>query len=152
MRPGAPVGFGLLGEVPWIGLPGNPVSTMVTFELFVRPAIRKLAGRRLPFRRAVRVRLAEPIKVSPTLQHFLRAVVTPALPLPEARLTGPQGSGILTSMVKANALLVIPEGQTELLRRRRTRRHPPRRSRAPGGARLLTRRATAGRNFGPEGA
>ena len=40
------MGFGLLGDVPWIGLPGNPVSTMVTFELFVRPAIRKLAGRR----------------------------------------------------------------------------------------------------------
>ena len=114
MRPGAPVGFGLLGEVPWIGLPGNPVSTMVTFELFVRPAIRKLAGRRLPFRRAVTVRMAEPIKVSPTLQHFLRAVATPAVPLPEVRPTGPQGSGILTSMVKANALLVIPEGHTDV--------------------------------------
>ena len=48
MRPGAPVGFGLLGDVPWIGLPGNPVSTMVTFELFVRPAIRKMCGHALP--------------------------------------------------------------------------------------------------------
>src|SRR6266513_310612 len=47
MRPGAPVGFGLLGETPWIGLPGNPVSAMVTFELFVRPAIRRLLGHRL---------------------------------------------------------------------------------------------------------
>jgi molybdopterin molybdotransferase len=115
MRPGAPVGFGLLGQVPWVGLPGNPVSTMVTFELFVRPAIRTLAGRRLPFRRAVTVRVMEPLKGSPTLQHFLRAVVTPGLPLPEARLTGPQGSGILTSMVKANALLVIPEGHQDVL-------------------------------------
>ena len=52
MRPGAPVGFGLLGGMPWIGLPGNPVSTMVTFELFVRPAIRKMMGHALPFRRA----------------------------------------------------------------------------------------------------
>ena len=60
MRPGAPVGFGLLGGIPWIGLPGNPVSTMVTFELFVRPAIRKMCGHALPFRRAVPVRLAEP--------------------------------------------------------------------------------------------
>lgn len=111
MRPGAPVGFGLLGEVPWIGLPGNPVSTMVTFELFVRPAIRKLAGRRLPFRRSVLVRVAEPITLGPRLQHFLRAVVTPGDGLPEARLTGPQGSGILSSMLRANALLVIPEGQ-----------------------------------------
>lgn len=113
MRPGAPVGFGLLGDVPWIGLPGNPVSTMVTFELFVRPAIRALAGRRLPFRRSVPVRVAEPVKLGPRLQHFLRAVVTPTGSMPEVRLTGPQGSGILTSMVKANALLIIPEGQFE---------------------------------------
>jgi len=114
MRPGAPVGFGMLGPVPWIGLPGNPVSTMVTFELFVRPAIRFLSGRAAPFRRPVEVRLAEPIRVGPTLQHFLRAIVTEpraGMELPEARLTGPQGSGILTSMVRANALLVIPEGQ-----------------------------------------
>jgi molybdopterin molybdotransferase len=113
MRPGAPVGFGLLGAVPWIGLPGNPVSTMVTFELFVRPAIRAMAGRRLPFRRSVAVRVAEPVKLIPKLQHFLRAVTAPGTDLPEVRLTGPQGSGILTSMVRANALLIIPEGQFE---------------------------------------
>jgi molybdopterin molybdotransferase len=113
MRPGAPVGFGLLGGIPWIGLPGNPVSTMVTFELFVRPAIRKMCGRTLPFRRSVPARLAEPISLRPKLQHFLRAVVTEGSDGPEARLTGPQGSGILTSMILANALLVIPEGQFE---------------------------------------
>ena len=111
MRPGAPVGFGLLGGIPWIGLPGNPVSTMVTFELFVRPAIRKMCGHALPFRRSVPVRLAEPISVKPKLQHFLRAIVREGPDGPEARLTGPQGSGILTSMVLANSLLVIPEGQ-----------------------------------------
>lgn len=111
MRPGAPVGFGVLGEIPWIGLPGNPVSTMVTFELFVRPAIRKMAGHPLPFRRSVPVRVAEPIGVKPRLQHFLRGIVSEGPGGPEARLTGPQGSGILTSMVLANALLVIPEGQ-----------------------------------------
>jgi molybdopterin molybdotransferase len=113
MRPGAPVGFGLLGGIPWIGLPGNPVSTMVTFELFVRPAIRKMCGHPLPFRRAVSVRLAEPVSVRPKLQHFLRAIVAETPGGPEARLTGPQGSGILTSMVLANALLVLPEGQFE---------------------------------------
>ena len=113
MRPGAPVGFGLLQGVPWIGLPGNPVSTMVTFELFVRPAIRKMAGHPLPFRRTVTVRAAEPIRLKPRLQHFLRAVVTEGPGGPEARLTGPQGSGILTSMILANALLIIPEGQFE---------------------------------------
>jgi molybdopterin molybdotransferase len=113
MRPGAPVGFGLLGELPWIGLPGNPVSTMVTFELFVRPAIRKMMGHTLNFRRTITVRVDEPISLRPKLQHFLRAVVSEGTAGPEARLTGPQGSGILTSMVRANALLVIPEGQFE---------------------------------------
>jgi molybdopterin molybdotransferase len=113
MRPGAPVGFGLLRHIPWIGLPGNPVSTMVTFELFVRPAIRKMAGYHLPFRRSLPVRVGERIILGPRLQHFLRAVVTETPNGPEARLTGPQGSGILTSMVQANALLVVPEGQHE---------------------------------------
>jgi molybdopterin molybdotransferase len=111
MRPGAPVGFGLLGGIPWIGLPGNPVSTMVTFELFVRPAIRRMAGHQLPFRQAVVARAAERISLRPKLQHFLRAVVSGPEGERTARLTGPQGSGILTSMVRANALLVIPEGQ-----------------------------------------
>ncbi len=104
MRPGAPVGFGMLNGIPWIGLPGNPVSTMVTFELFVRPAIRRLQGHELPFRRTVAVVVQEPITLGPKLRHYLRAVVVGA----EARLTGPQGSGILTSMARANALLIVP--------------------------------------------
>src|SRR5437667_7433772 len=112
MRPGAPLGFGLFADGrPWIGLPGNPVSTMVTFELFVRPALRRLLGHPLPFRRTVPVVALEPITLGPKLRHFLRAVVAPrddagAL---GARLTGPQGSGILTSMARANALLIVPE-------------------------------------------
>ena len=113
MRPGAPVVFGMWNEVPWIGLPGNPVSTMVTFELLVRPAIRKMSGHALPFRRAVPVRLAEPVSVKPRLQHFLRGVVTDGPDGPTARLTGPQGSGILTSMLLANSLLILPEGQLD---------------------------------------
>jgi molybdopterin molybdotransferase len=111
MRPGAPVGFGLLGEVPWVGLPGNPVSTMVTYELFVHPAIRRMMGHERVFRRSVPIRMAEPITLRPKLQHFLRGIVADGANGPEARLTGPQGSGILTSMVLANALLIIPEGQ-----------------------------------------
>src|SRR5204862_6364518 len=114
MRPGAPVGFGLLGETPWIGLPGNPVSAMVTFELFVRPAIRRMLGHPLPFRRTVPVCVGEPIKLGPKLRHFLRAVVVPEGSVGgggklTARLTGPQGSGILTSMARANALLIVPQ-------------------------------------------
>jgi molybdopterin molybdotransferase len=108
MRPGAPVGYGLLKGTPWLGLPGNPVSTLVTFELFARPALRKMQGHRLLFRRCVPVRLAEPVAIAASLTHFLRAVVTLTADGYSARLTGPQGSGLLTSMAKANALLVIP--------------------------------------------
>ncbi len=110
MRPGAPLGFGSLHGKPWIGLPGNPVSTMVTFELFVRPAIRRLAGHALPFRRTVPVVGQEAITLGPKLRHYLRAIVQPGASGNSlgARLTGPQGSGILTSMARANALLIIP--------------------------------------------
>jgi molybdopterin molybdotransferase len=110
IRPGGPLGFGLLGGTPWIGLPGNPVSTMVTFELFVRPAIRRLLGHARPFRRTVPVVLEEAVTLGLRLRHYLRVVVTPR---PDgtlgARLTGPQGSGILTSMARADALLIVPE-------------------------------------------
>jgi molybdopterin molybdotransferase len=120
MRPGAPIGFGILNRspdrdglsrgIPWIGLPGNPVSTMVTFELFVRPALRRMLGYERLHRRPVRVVLEESVTIGVRLTHFLRAVVT-ARPdgTLSARLTGPQGSGILTSMSLANALLVVPE-------------------------------------------
>jgi len=109
MRPGAPLGFGWLGKMPWIGLPGNPVSTMVTFELFVRPVLRRMLGHTRLFRRPLPVTLEEPVKIGAALTHFLRAVVSvQADGTLRARLTGPQGSGILTSMSVANALLVIP--------------------------------------------
>ena len=112
MRPGAPIGFGRLRGMPWIGLPGNPVSTMVTFELFVRPAIRRMLGHARLHRRPLPVVLEAPVSIGARLTHFLRAIVSVA---PDgrltARLTGPQGSGILTSMARANALLVVPEDQ-----------------------------------------
>jgi molybdopterin molybdotransferase len=114
MRPGAPVGFGIVGAVPWIGLPGNPVSTMVTFELFVRPAIRKMLGHTLLFRRVVPVTVGEPVRLGPRLRHYLRAIVRTDNGRLVARLTGPQGSGILTSMALANALLIVPEEQAEV--------------------------------------
>jgi len=110
MRPGAPVGFGMLGGSPWIGLPGNPVSTMVTFELFVRPLLRRLQGHERVFRQPVDVVLEEPVSIAVKLTHFMRVMVQPR---PDgrlgARLTGPQGSGILSSMARANALLIVPE-------------------------------------------
>ena len=110
MRPGAPLGFGILGGMPWIGLPGNPVSAMVTFELFVRPVVRRMLGHTRLFRRPVAVILEEPVNIGARLTHFLRCVVTTRDDgVVTARLTGPQGSGILTSMSRANALLVVPE-------------------------------------------
>jgi molybdopterin biosynthesis enzyme len=87
------------------------VSAMVTFELFVRPAIRRMLGHPLPFRRTRRVLVDGEITLGPPLRHYLRAVVRaePADGLRRACLTGPQGSGILTSMARANALLIVPE-------------------------------------------
>jgi molybdopterin molybdotransferase len=110
MRPGAPLGFGVLGQMPWIGLPGNPVSAMVTFELFVRPVVRRMLGHTRLFRRPIPVVLEERVSIGARLTHFLRAIVTTRDDgMVTARLTGPQGSGILTSMSRANALLVVPE-------------------------------------------
>ena len=110
MRPGAPLGFGLINGMPWIGLPGNPVSTMVTFELFVRPVIRRMLGHTRLFARPIPVVLEEKVSIGAKLTHFLRAIVTTADDgTATVRLTGPQGSGILTSMARANALLIVPE-------------------------------------------
>jgi molybdopterin molybdotransferase len=110
MRPGAPLAFGMLNDVPWIGLSGNPVSAMVSFEVFVRPALRKMQGHGALFRRTVTVTVEEEVKIAARLTHFLRAIVTRNQDgTLLARLTGLQSSGILTSMVKANALLIVPE-------------------------------------------
>ena len=110
MRPGAPLAFGVLNDVPWLGLSGNPVSAMVSFELFVRPALRKMQGHTNLFRRTLTVTLEEEVKITAKLTHFLRAHVTRKDDgTLTARLTGLQSSGALTSMVKANALLIVPE-------------------------------------------
>ena len=109
MRPGAPLGFGTLFGVPWLGLPGNPVSALVTFELFARPLIRALGGHRRPHRRAIDVVTAERIELKAPLTHLLRVTLERrAGAVPGARLTGSQSSGILTSMARADALLIVP--------------------------------------------
>jgi len=119
MRPGGPLAAGALPSadvhVPWLGLPGNPVSTVVTFELFARPLLRRLSGDARPFRRAVRVTLREPVQAPAPLTHFLRVVLeSDAAGGLAARLTGPQGSGLLTSAARADALLIVPEGVTAI--------------------------------------
>jgi molybdopterin molybdotransferase len=110
MRPGAPLAFGMLKDIPWLGVSGNPVSAMVSFELFVRPALRKMQGHAALFRRTVTVTLEEEVKIGAKLTHFLRAIVRRTNDgTLVARLTGQQSSGMLTSMAKANALLIVPE-------------------------------------------
>ncbi|MGD8698894.1 MAG: molybdopterin molybdotransferase MoeA [Gemmatimonadales bacterium] len=109
MRPGSPFTFGMLDSMPVFALPGNPVSAMVTFELLVRPALRKMMGLKIYDRPSRRVRLAEPVATRGRRTHFYRATLEPT----EsggwlARLTGPQGSGILTSMSRADALIEVP--------------------------------------------
>ena len=114
MRPGSPVVFGTVGKfggTPWIGLPGNPVSTLVTFELFVRPTMRKMMGHRLLFRDTTQVSVKEPIQLGPKLTHFLRVKLERTERGVTAALTGGQGSGILSSMLHADGLLIIPPNQ-----------------------------------------
>jgi molybdopterin molybdotransferase len=111
MRPGKPVAFGAYRGIPFIGLPGNPVSAFVGFEVFVRPTIGRLSGSFGGDRPAIRVRCEEQID-SDGRESYLRANVSED---PEhggytARLTGHQGSGNLHSLVQANALLIIPAG------------------------------------------
>jgi molybdopterin molybdotransferase len=111
IRPGSPLTFGLLGDRPFWGLPGNPVSAMVTFEVFLRPALRRMAGHRDVETLRITARARKAISSSKDLTHFYRVTLrTGHGELPEAELTGPQGSGILTSMTVADGLLVIPEG------------------------------------------
>jgi molybdopterin molybdotransferase len=109
MRPGKPVAFGEYKKTPFIGLPGNPVSAYVGFEVFVRGALGRLSGSSVAVRPTVRVRCAEQID-SDGRESYLRAHVREENGSLVARLTGHQGSGNLHSLVQANALLIIPAG------------------------------------------
>jgi molybdopterin molybdotransferase len=113
VRPGKPLAVGRYRGIPLIGLPGNPVSAFVGFELFVRPAIDCLAGRKAGLRRKVLARLAEPI-TSDGRESYLRATVEEQHGTYSLVLTGHQGSGNLLSLVQANALLVLPAGVKSL--------------------------------------
>ena len=110
IRPGRPLAFGELhgpgGAVPIFGLPGNPVSSLLTFELFVRPALLRLAGHARLRRPRAEARLLEPIDTPPGLRFFARGIHDAGNGT--VRTTGPQGSGILRSMSLANCLIDIP--------------------------------------------
>lgn len=109
MKPGAPLAFGVIQGKPAFGLPGNPVSAMVSFEQFVRPALFMAAGRNEIYRPVIQAILEEEIKKHPGKQHFMRAVVTIRDGEYRVRTTGDQDSHILLSLVKANALMILPE-------------------------------------------
>ncbi len=113
MRPGKPLAFGTFPSgdrrVPHIGFPGNPVSSMISFELFARPAIFKMMGRSGWERPTLRAVVEDRIVNRDGRRIFARAVVREREGRYYASLTGPQGSGILTSMVVANALAIVPE-------------------------------------------
>ncbi len=114
MKPGKPMAFGTLQGRPVFGLPGNPVSTMVSFELFVRPSLLKMQGRKRLFRPKVEARLLHPMRKSPERRHYVRAVAARREEEWTVQAIEAQGSNILHSMVRANALVVFPEFETEL--------------------------------------
>lgn len=114
LRPGKPLVFASIGGVPLIGLPGNPVSTLVGFELFVRPAILKLQGRTDLERPRLKAITEEPLQNPPHLEQYFRGIARRDGGRILVRLTGDQGSHVLRSMADANCLLVVPRGTTEV--------------------------------------
>jgi len=109
MQPGRPLAAGSIGRAHFFGLPGNPVASMLTFHLFVRPALWKLAGRRELFAQPFHATAAEPLSKKIGRREFKRGILSWAQDHWDVRTTGPQGSGILTSMTTANCFIVIEE-------------------------------------------
>ena len=112
MRPGKPVAFGHIGAVPLLGLPGNPVSAAVTFELFGRPVIRKMLGHTRLQWPVIEVIVEDGVSEQVQRRHYVRAHVTWGDGHYIAHTTGNQGSNIMTSLLKANAFIIVPEGGT----------------------------------------
>ncbi len=109
IRPGQPLAFGKIQGKLAFGLPGNPVSSMVTFEQLVRPAMLKMGGHRSYGRPVVQAAFQEKFSKRTDRRHFLRGILSRENNVLTVRTTGDQGSGILTSMVKANGLIDVPE-------------------------------------------
>jgi molybdopterin molybdotransferase len=117
MKPGKPIAFGVMkkveggkkGKVPHLGLPGNPVSSMITFEQFARPAILKMMGKKILAKPVIRAIIEDDVVNTDGRRLFARVNVTKRGGQYYASVPGPQGSGILTSMARANGLAVIPE-------------------------------------------
>ena len=109
LKPGKPLAFGVIKGRPAFGLPGNPVSSMVAFEQFVRPALLKMAGRQDVFRAVITARLTKDIKIKAGRMTFLRAELTMDGGGYQAAPLDGQGSGVISTMVRANAYIIVPE-------------------------------------------
>ncbi len=109
MKPGKPLAFGVIQDVPLLGLPGNPVSSTISFELFGRPALLKMLGKRKWRKPVIDAILVDPIKRKDSRRHFMRVWLEERDGQTYAHLTGDQGSGILLSMVQSQGLAIIPE-------------------------------------------
>ena len=112
IKPGGPIAFGVAGKTAVFSLPGNPVSSLVTFEVFVRPAIRKMTGHRDPVKPAVKAALAEPVKKKPGKTQFFRVTIESGEEGYVARTSGDQNSGILRTLVLADGIAVLPAERT----------------------------------------
>jgi molybdopterin molybdotransferase len=113
IKPGGPTAFALKGNVPVFSLPGNPVSTMITFDEFVRPALLKMMGHSQVFRRTVRGYLKNDVKKKPGKMNFLRVYATIEDGRYMATTSGDQNTGILKTMLRSNALVLLPAERTE---------------------------------------
>jgi molybdopterin molybdotransferase len=112
MRPGRPMAVGRIGEAVLFGLPGNPVAVMVTFLAFVRPALLRMMGARPAAPPYLQARSAQALRKKPGRTEYQRGIVTATADGGlEVRITGNQGSGVLSSMVQANGLIVLHHGQ-----------------------------------------
>lgn len=111
IKPGKPVAYGAIGEIPFVGLPGNPVSSMVTFELFVRPMIMKMSGDANPSRKRFTAVMNQDYREKPGRLKFVRGIYEKSGSGLEVGVTGSQGSGVLMSMALANCLIMIPPEQ-----------------------------------------
>jgi molybdopterin molybdotransferase len=114
MQPGRPLAAGRLGDALFFGLPGNPVASLLAFMLFVRPALYKRAGRGVLFHDTFEARAAEPLAKKKGRMEFKRGVLSRRGELWEVRTTGPQGSGILSSMAAANCLIILDEARGDV--------------------------------------
>ena len=121
MKHGKPLAFGDIRGKPVFGLPGNPASSMLCFELFVRPALLKMSGRSDIFRKEVIAESIEDIKNKPGRRYFIRTITYFKDGRYFFKTTGPQGSGILTSMTLANSLAIISENSSLLKKGEKTR-------------------------------